>query len=45
VNRNKIVEYGSKDTPAGLQDLLNRVNGWAAELTQMKYYLEYGVRY
>jgi len=28
-----------------LQDLLNHVNGWAAVLTQMKYYLEYGVRY
>jgi hypothetical protein len=39
------VETGYKDTPEGLQDLLNRVQGWASVLTEMKYYLEHGVRY
>jgi hypothetical protein len=28
-----------------MQDLLNRVAGWASVLTQMKYYLEHGVKY
>lgn len=40
-----LVESGYKDTPEGMQDLLNRVSGWAHVLTQMKYYLEHGVRY
>jgi len=40
-----LIEYGYKDTPEGLQDLLNRVQGWAAVLTEMKFYLEHGVRY
>jgi uncharacterized protein YndB with AHSA1/START domain len=40
-----LVETGYKDTPAGMQDLLNRVSGWASVLTEMKYYLEHGVRY
>ena len=40
-----LIEYGYEDTPTGLQDLLNRVSGWAAVLTQMKYYLEHGVKY
>jgi uncharacterized protein YndB with AHSA1/START domain len=40
-----LVETGYKDTPEGLQDLLNRVQGWASVLTEMKYYLEHGVRY
>jgi len=40
-----LIEYGYKDTPSGLQDLLNRVSGWAEVLTQMKYYLEHGVKY
>jgi uncharacterized protein YndB with AHSA1/START domain len=40
-----LIEYGYEDTPTGLQDLLNRASGWAAVLTQMKYYLEHGVRY
>jgi uncharacterized protein YndB with AHSA1/START domain len=40
-----LIEHGYKDTPSGLQDLLNRASGWAAVLTQLKYYLEHGVRY
>ena len=40
-----LIESGYKDTPEGMQDLLNRVAGWAQVLTQMKYYLEHGVRY
>ena len=40
-----LVEFGYKDTPEGMQDLINRVSGWAHVLTQMKYYLEHGVRY
>jgi uncharacterized protein YndB with AHSA1/START domain len=40
-----LVEVGYKDTPEGMQDLLNRVSGWAEVLTQMKFYLEHGVRY
>jgi uncharacterized protein YndB with AHSA1/START domain len=40
-----LVETGYKDTPEGMQDLLNRVSGWASVLTEMKYYLEHGIRY
>jgi uncharacterized protein YndB with AHSA1/START domain len=40
-----LTEFGYEDTPTGMQDLLNRVSGWAAVLTQLKYYLEHGVRY
>lgn len=41
----KLIETGYEDTPAGMQDLLNRVSGWAQVLTLMKFYLEHGVRY
>ena len=40
-----LTEFGYADTPAVMQDLLNLVSGWAAVLTQMKYYLEHGVGY
>jgi uncharacterized protein YndB with AHSA1/START domain len=41
----KLVETGYEDTPAGMQDLLNRVSGWAQVLTLMKFYLEHCARY
>ncbi|MGH9838292.1 MAG: SRPBCC family protein [Blastocatellia bacterium] len=41
----KLAETGYEDTPAGMQDLLNRVSGWAQVLTLMKFYLEHGVKY
>jgi uncharacterized protein YndB with AHSA1/START domain len=41
----RLVEYGYEETPDGMQDLLNRVSGWAQVLTLMKFYLEHGVRY
>jgi uncharacterized protein YndB with AHSA1/START domain len=41
----KLVEHGYQATPAGMQDLLNRVSGWAQVLTLMKFYLEHGVQY
>lgn len=41
----KLVETGYEDTPAGMQDLLNRVSGWAQVLTLMKFYLEHGLHY
>lgn len=41
----RLIEHGYEDTPAGLQDLLNRVSGWAAVLTQIRSYLEHGERY
>jgi uncharacterized protein YndB with AHSA1/START domain len=40
-----LIETGYADTPDGMQDLLNRVSGWAEVLTLMKFYLEHGVRY
>jgi len=40
-----LVETGYEDTAAGMQDLLNRVSGWAQVLTLMKFYLEHGVKY
>lgn len=40
-----LVEIGYEDTPAGMQDLLNRVSGWAQVLTLLKFYLEHGVQY
>jgi uncharacterized protein YndB with AHSA1/START domain len=40
-----LIETGYQDTPAGMQDLLNRVSGWAQVLTLMKFYLEHGVKY
>lgn len=40
-----LIETGYEDTPSGMQDLLNRVAGWAQVLTLLKFYLEYGVRY
>ena len=40
-----LVETGYKDTLEGMQDLLNRVSGWASVLTEMKYFLEHGVKY
>jgi len=41
----RLVETGYEDTPAGMQDLLNRISGWAEVLTLMKFYLEHGVKY
>ena len=41
----KLIETGYADTAEGMQDLLNRVSGWAEVLTLMKFYLEHGVRY
>jgi uncharacterized protein YndB with AHSA1/START domain len=41
----RLIEYGYEDTPAGMQDLLNRVSGWAQVLTLMKFYLEHGAKY
>ena len=41
----RLVEYGYEDTPAGTQDFLNRVSGWAQALTMMKFYVEHGVTY
>ena len=41
----KLTEHGYQATPAGTQDLLNRVSGWAQVLTLMKFYLEHGVQY
>lgn len=40
-----LLETGYEDTPAGMQDLLNRVSGWAEVLTLLKFYLEYGIQY
>ena len=40
-----LIEYGYEDTDDGMQDLLNRVSGWASVMTMMKYYVEHGVRY
>lgn len=40
-----LVETGYEETAAGMQDLLNRVSGWAQVLTLLKFYLEYGVGY
>lgn len=41
----RMVEQGYEDSPAGLQDLVNRASGWAQALTLMRFYLEHGVRY
>jgi uncharacterized protein YndB with AHSA1/START domain len=41
----RLVETGYEGTPDGMQDLLNRVSGWAEVLTLMKFYLEHGARY
>lgn len=41
----RLIEYGYEETSAGMQDLLNRVSGWAQVLTLMKFYLEHGVGY
>lgn len=41
----KLIEYGYEDTSVGMQDLLNRVSGWAQVLTLMKFYLEHGMKY
>jgi len=41
----RVQETGFKDDDDGMQDLLNRVAGWASVLTEMKYYLEHGIRY
>ncbi len=40
-----LVEQGYEDSPAGMQDLLNRATGWGCVLTLMKFYLEHGVTY
>jgi len=40
-----LLENGYEDTPAGMQDLLNRVSGWAQVFTLLKFYLEHGVSY
>ncbi len=40
-----LIETGYEDTPAGMQDLLNRVSGWAQVLTLLKFYLEHGLQY
>jgi len=41
----RLVEFGYQDTPAGMQDFLNRVEGWAEVLTLMKFFVEHGVKY
>ena len=40
-----LVESGYEDSPAGRQDFLNRVSGWAQALTLMKFFVEHGVTY
>jgi len=40
-----LIETGYADSPEGMQDLLNRVSGWAEVLTLMKFYLEHGLHY
>jgi uncharacterized protein YndB with AHSA1/START domain len=40
----RIRESGYEDSTEGMQDLLNRVSGWAHVLTLLKFYLEYGIR-
>lgn len=41
----RVREEGYEDSPVGMQDLLNRVAGWAEALTILKFYLEYGARF
>lgn len=41
----RLVEQGYEDNPTGMQDFLNRVEGWAHVLTLMKFYVEHGVTY
>lgn len=41
----RLTESGYEDSPAGVQDFLNRVSGWAQALTLMKFYVEHGVTY
>ncbi len=41
----QLVETGYEDSPEGMQDLLNRVSGWAQVLTLLKFHLEHGVQY
>ena len=40
-----LIEYDYEDSPDGMQDLLNRVSGWAHVLTLMKFYVEHGLKY
>jgi uncharacterized protein YndB with AHSA1/START domain len=40
-----LIETGYEDSTEGMQDLLNRVAGWAEVLTLMKFYIEHGVTY
>ena len=41
----RVHEDGYKNDDDGMKDLLNRVAGWASVLTEMKFYLEHGIRY
>ncbi len=37
----KLVEYGFKDTPSGLKNMLERAAGWGEALTLMKFHVEH----
>jgi uncharacterized protein YndB with AHSA1/START domain len=41
----RLTEDGYQDTPAGLNDLLNRATGWGEALTLMKFWVEHGHTY
>ncbi|MEM5774380.1 MAG: SRPBCC domain-containing protein [Anaerolineaceae bacterium] len=41
----RVHETGFKNDDDGMKDLLNRVAGWASVLTEMKFFLEHGLRY
>jgi uncharacterized protein YndB with AHSA1/START domain len=40
-----LTENGSEDSPVGLQDLLNRAQGWGCVLTLLKCFVEHGLTY
>ena len=40
-----LTEKGYEDSPVGLQDLLNRAQGWGSVLTLLKFYAEHGIIY
>ena len=40
-----LTENGYEDSPVGLQDLLNRAQGWGCVLTLLKFFVEHGLTY
>jgi len=38
-----LTENGYEDSPVGLQDLLNRAQGWGCVLTLLKFFVEHGL--